>query len=312
MKHATKVIILSTALLLLVLWWTHRRIPRSLIAARQDFKTKLIENLRNGSPFELPEKDTFEFVHYDSNVGPLGAYLTPDPQDNQKHPAIIWIRGGDCNSIGDVWSPAPASNDQSAAAYRQDGIVMMFPSLRGGNQNPGIEEKFLGEVDDVVAAADFLAQQRYVDPNRMYLGGHSTGGTLVLLVSECTDRFRSVFSFGPVAVVTAYSHGTVDLPFDTNDKLEVAVRSPGLWLADIKSPTFVFEGSEQPSNAASLLYMSQRKSSPQVHFQLVNGRTHFTILSPANHLIAEKILQDNGPVANVHFTDDDIAAISRP
>ena len=28
----------------------------------------------------------------------------------------------------------------------------------------------------------------------IYLGGHSTGGTLVLLVSECTDRFRAIFS----------------------------------------------------------------------------------------------------------------------
>jgi hypothetical protein len=25
----------------------------------------------------------------------------------------------------------------SAAAYRNAGIVMMFPSLRGGNENPG-------------------------------------------------------------------------------------------------------------------------------------------------------------------------------
>jgi hypothetical protein len=40
---------------------------------------------------------------------------------------------------------------------------MMFPSLRGGNDNPGAREGFYGEVDDVVAASEFLARQPYVD-----------------------------------------------------------------------------------------------------------------------------------------------------
>ena len=71
----------------------------------------------------------------------------------------------------------------------------MFPSLRGGNDNPGTKEGFLGEVNDVLAATDFLAKQPYVDPARIYLGGHSTGGTLALLVGECSDRSRAVFSF---------------------------------------------------------------------------------------------------------------------
>jgi dienelactone hydrolase len=81
---------------------------------------------------------------------------------------------------------------------------MMFPSLRGGNQNPGQKEGFLGEVDDVLAAADFLVREDYVDPARIYLGGHSTGGTPVMLVAESTPRFRAVLSFGPVNDVRGY------------------------------------------------------------------------------------------------------------
>jgi hypothetical protein len=56
--------------------------------------------------------------------GSLAAYLTPDPLDKAQHPAIIWIAGGDCNSIGDVWSPMSPSNDQNATAYRLAGIVL--------------------------------------------------------------------------------------------------------------------------------------------------------------------------------------------
>src|SRR2546430_17631493 len=105
----------------------------------------------------------------------MAAYLSPDPRDGKKHPAIIWITGGDCNSIGDVWSPAPRANDQTASAFWKAGIIMMFPSLRGGNDNPGLKEGFFGEVEDILAAADFLAKQEDVDAKRNYLGGPRPG-----------------------------------------------------------------------------------------------------------------------------------------
>ena len=41
----------------------------------------------------------------------------------------------------------------------------MYPSLRGGNDNPGVKESFLGEVDDVLAAFDYLSAQPYVESN---------------------------------------------------------------------------------------------------------------------------------------------------
>jgi dipeptidyl aminopeptidase/acylaminoacyl peptidase len=59
--------------------------------------------------------------------------------------------------------------------------------LRGGNDNPGRREGFLGEVDDVLAAADHLSKLPHIDPTQIYLGGHSTGGTLALLVAECSN-----------------------------------------------------------------------------------------------------------------------------
>jgi hypothetical protein len=55
------------------------------------------------------------------------------PRESAAQTSLLWITGGDCNSIGDVWSPAPPENDQTASAFRQAGIVMMYPSLRGGN-----------------------------------------------------------------------------------------------------------------------------------------------------------------------------------
>src|SRR5262249_6398512 len=102
-------------------------------------------------PVPTPPPGVFNLIRYKSPLGELVAYVTPDPGDRAKHPAIVWITGGDCNSIGEMWTEQPRSNDQSAAAYRKARIVTMFPSLRGGNDNPGRREGFYGEVDDVMA-----------------------------------------------------------------------------------------------------------------------------------------------------------------
>jgi dipeptidyl aminopeptidase/acylaminoacyl peptidase len=248
----------------------------------------------------VPPPKLFRKVDYPSPAGKLAAYLTPDPRDGKKHPAIIWITGGDCNSIGDsAWTPARPSNDQSARQYREAGMVMMFPSLRGGNTNPGVEEGFLGEVDDILAAADYLANQGYVDPKRIYLGGHSTGGTLVMLVAESTDRFRAVFSFGPASDVSNYDNEYT--PFNRNDQREIELRSPVKWLHCIRCPTFVFEGTIQ-GNIQSLQELMRASTSPKAHFYPVNGASHFSILAPTNRLIAQKILRDEGPETNIAFT----------
>lgn len=275
----------------------------TLVEARQGFVTKVVPLPLPPEAAPKPPPIVFNKVSYQSSVGKLAAYLSPDPRDGKKHPAIVWITGGDCNSIGDVWTMASAKNDQSAAAYRQAGMVMMFPSLRGGNDNPGKREGFFGEVDDVLAAADFLGAQKYVDPQRIYLGGHSTGGTLVLLVAECSPRFRAVFSFGPVHNVESYPPEY--LPFNKSSRKETDLRSPIYWLHAIGSPVFIFEGAQ--GNAEALQALSDASKNANVHCLLIPGRDHFDLLAPANKLIAKRILADTGSKTNLAFTAEDFA-----
>jgi dipeptidyl aminopeptidase/acylaminoacyl peptidase len=280
---------------------------RTLVEARRGFVTRPLPH-RPGKPAPVPPANIFQLIRYDSAVGPLAAYLTPDPGDGSKHPAIVWITGGDCNTIDELWEDAPRNNDQTAAAYRKAGIVMMFPSLRGGNNNPGQHEGFFGEVDDVIAAADFLASQDYVDPGRIYLGGHSTGGTLVMLVAESTDRFRAVFSFGPVDTVQGYS--SEYLTFDTSNPKEFRLRAPIRWMNSVRTPLFVIEGAGQ-GNLASLQAMARASTNPHIHFHPVSGHTHFSILAPANNLIARKILEDVGPTARIAISPEELATMGR-
>ena len=216
-----------------------------------------------------------------------------------------WITGGDHATIGDVWSPGRRDNDQSASAFRKAEIVMMFPSQRGGNDNPGFHEGMFGEVADISAAADYLLKQDYIDPARIYLGGHSTGGTMALLVAELDSRFRATFTFGPVADPSGY--GDDFTPYNTKDRMELVLRAPVVWLHSLRSPTFVIEG-ESESNADEVQFMSENNKNPKAHFFIVKGRNHFSVLAPVLDVLAKKVVADTGPEVNITLTQAELNA----
>ncbi len=282
--------------------------PRlSLPAARRPFVTRIVRPTHAGAPAPAPPAGMFDLVHYRSPAGELAAYVSHAPGDGARHPAILWLVGGFSNDISELaWTPGPASNDQSASAFREAGVLMMYPSLRGGNDNPGQRENFYGEVDDVLAARDWLARQPSVDPARVYLGGHSTGGTLALLVDECAGGFRGVFAFGPVTNPVGYGSNT--LAYDTANPVESRLRAPVSWLEWITSPTFIFEGTDERSNISELKRLEQANRNPLVQFHPITGATHFSGLQPVSRLIARKILADTGPATNLAFTPAEMAA----
>jgi alpha/beta superfamily hydrolase len=275
----------------------------TLIQAKLDHRTNLIAEKKAGFPAEIPPAELFDLIEYASPVGKMPAYVSKPSIDNVKYPAIIWIVGGFANSISDVaWSASPGENDQSASIFREKGIVTMYPSLRGGNENPGHIESFYGEVDDVIAAAKHLATIKYVDPNRIYLGGHSTGGTLALLVAESSNIFRAVFALGPVDSTSIY--GQEFLTYDVNNETETNLRAPIKWLHCIKTPTFVFEGTD--GNIDSLYLMQRANKNSQVTFYPLRGYDHFNIIAPVSHIVADKILNDRDSYSNITFNEKEL------
>jgi len=260
----------------------------TLSEARSGFHTKIVKSGESAGAPDSPPRRVFELIHYKSPVGPLAAYVTPDPGDGKKHPAIVWITGGDNNSIGDVWSRSSRRNDQSACAFRKAGIVMMFPSQRGGNDNPGRREGFLGEADDILAATDHLATLPYVDPDQIYLGGHSTGGTMVMLVGALSDRYRAVFSLGPVAKAGDYGGDFVYC--DVDEEEEITLRSPIYWLHCVKSPMYVFEGAEG-GNWDVIEDMADKNSNPKIQFFAIPGHDHFSVIAPLTEMLADQIVK---------------------
>lgn len=259
----------------------------SLAAFKKEYQTKLIRQDKIGEEVPEPPSGTLDRTSYESPVGKLAAYVSPDPKDGKKHPLIIWRVGGFANSIGGVeWEEAEPDNDQSASQYRKAGVLMMYPSLRGGNDNPGYIEGCYGEVEDVLAAADYAKKLPYVDPDQIYLGGHSVGGTLALLVAAMDNNpFKAVIAFGPIHSTAQY--GADRVPFDVENKMEIAGRAPIIFLNTIKTDTWVIEGLD--GNIEALRAMKEQNKNPKVRFIEVPG-DHFGILASANAWVAKSIL----------------------
>lgn len=213
----------------------------SLREARSEFSTHIIQtSFTDSGNIETPPNDIYKLIHYPTKLGDMAAYVTPAPKDGKRHPAVIWVHGG-YGGLSDsdyFWEPQDRDNDQSGSAFRKAGLVEMIPSFRGEDKNPGKYEMFYGEVEDIEAAFDWLAKQPYVDPQRIYLAGHSTGGTRVLLTSEYSSKFRAYFSLGAVPDLKARVEGgqmMVPVPFEKTDQ-EYRLRSPATFITSIQNP----------------------------------------------------------------------------
>jgi alpha-beta hydrolase superfamily lysophospholipase len=250
----------------------------TLTRARHGFHTKLLREVRDGQPAPEPWDERFRLVHYPGPLGAMAAYLASGGLGCA--PALLWLPGEFARGLDGHQAPA------AALAFLKAGFTLMIPSVRGGNDNPGCVESFLGEVDDVLTAAAFLAAQPGVDPDEVYLGGHSTGATLALLAAASSTRFRGVFAFGPTDEVGHYPHD--HLTFDFTDARESELRSPIHWLGAITSPTLVFEG-DHKSNRHQFERLASAPHAPCVEFHLIENADHFSGVAPMARELARRI-----------------------
>ncbi len=182
-------------------------------------------------------------------------------------------------------------------------LMLMLPALRGCIGNPGSREYFLGEVDDVLAALNFLARRPDVDPEHIYLGGHSTGGTMALLAAASGPRVRGVFAFGPIHDVSYYRH--TDTALDRATVQEVRMRSPVNFMDRIRVPTLVIEGAKSGNAAVFGPLRAAAKGAP-VRFVAVPGGTHFSILAPITELLARRIAQGDLAEPPTQLSEQDV------
>lgn len=243
--------------------------------ARQHFQTKLVR--QGPAPqtwrHEQPPPEAKE-VPYGSGGLRLKAWVSGPPLDGRRRPAILFLHGGFAFGADDWEQTLP---------FRNAGFVAMTPMLRGENGLPGSYSMFYNEVEDVLAAAETLAQLPYVDSNRLYVAGHSVGGTLALLAALTSNRFRAAASFSGSPDQVAWARGQPELvPFDPTDTREFQMRSPLAFARSFQCPVRLYYGSQEFFFASSSQKTAQlaKSAGRDVEALSVPG-DHFTSVEPA-------------------------------
>lgn len=244
------------------------------IAARAQFTTNLTR--RGPAPQHLdlltPPEGVRE-IKFRSGDFTLRAWMNEPPRG--RSPLVIFLHGGFAFGQED-WD--------MTAAFREAGYLVVTPMLRGENSQPGVYSLFYDEVNDVLALEAHLRRQRFVDRRRIYIAGHSSGGTLALLSAMSTRHFRAAASFSasPDQVLfTRFGMRPQQIPFDVADARELEMRSPLSFAASLRTPTRIYFGNEEP------------------HFRLSSRRT------------AELAAQAGADVQTVELEGDHFSALER-
>jgi dienelactone hydrolase len=247
--------------------------------ARKGFQTTLTQKGESPQPWDpqTPPAGVQE-LQYQSGGLTLTAWVdgpAKRPAGGPLKPAVLYLHSGFAFAKED-W--------EEAKPFRDAGFVTMVPILRGENGQPGNFTLFYDEVDDAVAAGEALAKTPGVDPNRIYVAGHSAGGTLAMLAAMTSKRFKACASLaGSPDQGKFLQYEPVDPPFDPENAREIEMRSPLAYPKSFKCPVRVYYGDEEgpvASKAARRLADKARAAGLDVQAVEVRG-DHMAMRDPA-------------------------------
>ncbi len=216
------------------------------VAARAAFQTKLVHTGPAPAKASLPATPAgvraieFPSAGQQGELHLTGWLQQPEGSEGERSPAVVFLHGGFAFGRED-W--------QMAQPFRDAGYVVLAPMLRGENGQAGAYTLFYDEVDDVLAAGRWLAAQDFVDRKRVYVAGHSVGGTLALLAAMSTKDFAAAVSFSGSPDQVIYCRVGIapeQIPFDASNPRELELRSPLAFATSFRCPVRLYFGTDEP------------------------------------------------------------------
>jgi dipeptidyl aminopeptidase/acylaminoacyl peptidase len=199
-----------------------------------------------------------ELVHYPSFDGrPIPAFVYKPNEADGRMPVVVAIHGGP------EWQERPDYKYVGLYQYLVSrGIAVLAPNIRGSTGYGLSYQKLIhrdwggDDLHDIEAAAQYLHQLPWVDPQRIAVFGGSYGGFATLSAVARMPQWwcTGVDVFGPSNLITfvqnvpphwrSLTDGLIGNPETDRDML--ITRSPITYVDQITAPLFIIQGAKDP------------------------------------------------------------------
>jgi dipeptidyl aminopeptidase/acylaminoacyl peptidase len=236
-----------------------------------------------------------ERVYYPSSGGlTVSGLLFRPPEGSGPWPTIIVNHPG-FGTAGDF--------SDVALGIRDKGYLVFNPDYRGSGMSQGVHEGAKGEVDDVIAAIDYLESQGLIADGRIGMYGQSHGAAISVLAAERDPRIKAVVAeAGFYDAVDLYNNGanstdpTVKTAFNelvamvggTPEQVpqEYFARSALNLTDSLQAATLIIHGEKDPLcpvDQARRLYDALKAEGKTVEIKIYPNEAH-TVVDPAGRL----------------------------
>jgi dipeptidyl aminopeptidase/acylaminoacyl peptidase len=198
-------------------------------------------------------------VHYPSKDGKWAisafVYVPYNLPRNPEHPAIVYVHGGPTAQTTNTFN-------RFVQYMANRGYIVIAPNYRGSSgygkefQRANLFDMGGGDLQDVLAAADWIKQTGYVDPKKLILMGGSYGGYLTMMgVTKAPDVWAAGVPIVPfVNWFTEIQHEDPILQQSdlatmgdlVKNKALYEDRSPINFVDQIKAPLYLLAGGNDP------------------------------------------------------------------
>jgi dipeptidyl aminopeptidase/acylaminoacyl peptidase len=198
-------------------------------------------------------------VHYPSKDGKWTisafVYVPYNLPRNPEHPAIVYVHGGPTAQTVNTFN-------RFVQYMANQGYIVIAPNYRGSTgygrefQQANLFDMGGGDLQDVLAAADWIKQTAYVEPTKLILMGGSYGGYLTMMgVTKAPELWAAGIPIVPfVNWFTEIEHEDPVLQQSdlatmgdlVKNKALYQDRSPINFVDQIKAPLYLLAGGNDP------------------------------------------------------------------
>jgi len=176
---------------------------------------------------------------------------------NAKNPAIVYVHGGPT-------SQTVNSFNRIVQYMVNQGYLVIAPNYRGSTgygkefQKANFKDMGGGDLEDTLAAADWIQKTGYVDPKKLIIMGASYGGYMSMMaVTKAPDVWAAGVPIVPFVnwfteidnedpSLQQWDLATMGDPKKEEDKALLHDRSPIFFVDKIKAPLFLLAGGHDP------------------------------------------------------------------